>query len=79
MKIVIDIPVDKIPNKATNGDVIKAMFPNATFWNDLYGYGYIYSDESRCLKTYIMTYNKNWWNAPYKMESEVEDDTERKG
>lgn len=45
-----------IPDNATNGDVVKAMFPNelltsitSTLW---------WGDN--------MSFNKDWWNAPYK-------------
>lgn len=41
-----------IPKGATNGDVIKAMFPNMEEPN-FYG-----------MKEYM--YDPNWWNAPYK-------------
>ncbi|MGJ1072380.1 hypothetical protein, partial [Enterococcus faecium] len=34
----------EIAGKPTNGDMVKAMFPNATFYEDTHGYGYAYSD-----------------------------------
>jgi hypothetical protein len=47
-----------IPSNATNGDMIKAMFPNelltsitSTLW---------WGDN--------MSFNKDWWNEPYKRE-----------
>lgn len=55
-----------IPENATNGDMIKALFPNATFYDDTFGYGYVYSDVVECKENYMMTYSKEWWNAPYK-------------
>ena len=55
-----------IPKNATNGDVIKALFPDATFYDDMFGYGYVYSDGVRCDESYMMTYSKEWWNTPYK-------------
>lgn len=55
-----------IPENATNGDVIKALFPDATFYDDMFGYGYVYSDGVRCDESYMMTYSKEWWNTPYK-------------
>lgn len=58
-----------IPEGATNGDMIKAMFPNTTFYDDTLDYGYVY-DEVRCAENYMMTYSKSWWNAPYKKEVE---------
>lgn len=49
-----------IPDNATNGDMIKAMFPNelltsitSTLW---------WGDN--------MSFNKDWWNAPYKRGTE---------
>lgn len=63
----------EIAGNLTNGDVVKAMFPNATFYEDTHGYGYVYSDVVRCKENYMMTYDKEWWNAPYKAESEVEE------
>lgn len=57
-----------LPTNCTNGDVIKALFPNATFYNDTHGYGYIYSDVVRCAENYMMTYDKDWWNAPYDVK-----------
>ena len=54
-----DIPIHNaiiIPKGATNGDMIKAMFPNelltsitSTLW---------WGDN--------MSFNKDWWNAPYR-------------
>ena len=55
-----------IPDNATNGDVIKAMFPDATIYEETRGYGYMYSDVVRCAENYMLTYDKEWWNAPYK-------------
>ncbi len=43
-----------ISENTTNGDVIKALFPNEDDFNDGHG-AYFYKD---------------WWNAPYKAESE---------
>ena len=53
-----------LPKNATNGDVIKAMFPTAKF----------YCAER--LQTAGMPrrnadFDVDWWNAPYKAESEV--------
>ena len=62
-----------IPDNLTNGDMIKAMFPNATIeimkssiektmvcvtWN--------FKD----IPSYYNRFYEEWWNAPYKMESE---------
>lgn len=56
---------EKIPKDATNGDVIKAMFPNASIYEG-HGYGYVYSDVVRISENYMMTYDIDWWNAKYK-------------
>ena len=40
-----------IPENATNGDVIDAMFPNVEFVTDVFG-GF--------------NFPKWWWNAPYQ-------------
>ena len=67
-----------IPDNATNGDMIKAMFPNAKFDNAM-----PFTDgrwetmnldtENRTRATYkptqLRTY-ADWWNAPYKKEGE---------
>jgi len=57
---LVDIKVIPIPEKATNGDVIKAMFPQ---------------DEEIILDTIIFKLNGSkcrvsvdWWNAPYIKE-----------
>ena len=52
-----------ISNDATNGDIIKAMFPNASI-------------EVRNISVYvdlgnIVGFSRSWWDAPYKQESEV--------
>lgn len=55
----------------TNGDVIKAMFPNSRVdvgLDKAYFYTtYDCSDED--FDKYAV-FDKNWWNAPYKAESE---------
>ena len=54
-----------IPDNATNGNVIKAMFPNAEV--DDYDYGKdpvidVYGIDD----TEYITLRKAWWNAPYQ-------------
>jgi len=54
-----------IPDNATNGDVIKAMFPNAKV--DDYDYGKdpvidVYGIDD----TEYITLRKEWWNEPYQ-------------
>lgn len=50
--------LELIPDNATNGDVIKALFPDA-------GQPHFYGVKNGC-------FDADWWNAPYKAESEVE-------
>lgn len=52
-----------VSDNATNGDVIKAVFPKANVWESA---GRICVDGHGCLKTFSIV----WWNAPYKAESE---------
>ena len=54
-----------IPDNATNGDVIKAMFPNTEV--DDYDYGKdpvidVYGIDD----TEYITLRKAWWNSPYQ-------------
>lgn len=53
------LTMPKIPQNATNGDVIKAMFPNREVYD---GYAVMYYDHIRV--------DKLFWFAPYKAESE---------
>lgn len=48
---------------ATNGDIIKALFPNAEInygLNGIVGVKFIH----------MTVFDLDWWNAPYKTESE---------
>lgn len=54
-----------IPDNATNGDMVKTMFPHYDIEVDEHK-GYVrifYSD-------FYTTYPFEWWNAPYKREEE---------
>lgn len=55
-----------IPENATNGDMIKAIFPNIKTWDE--------SEGALCVEfktlNQIKIFPKYWWNAPYKTESE---------
>ena len=63
---VIQIPLEviangiPIPDNATNGDVIKTMFPNIS----IYEHGSTYSVNNE------YNFNSTWWKAPYRAESE---------
>ena len=48
-----------IPDGATNGDIIKAMFPNAK------ANVFVKEVGVKGLDTYS-TFTKKWWNAPYE-------------
>ena len=73
--IIRDIP-SAIPDNATNGDVIKALFPSAI--EDAYQPTdkviAIRNLEGGNRKNNITPFLLDWWNAPYKAESEVEDE-----
>ena len=59
----------EIPNGATNGDMIKAIFPSSEvreIMDDLVHY---------TLDGYVGAYiPKDWWNAPYRIDEESEDE-----
>lgn len=48
-----------IPDNATNGDVIKTMFPNLQLYSD-----FAYWDVD--LGDTHISVDKKWWNSPYK-------------
>ena len=56
----------EIPNNATNGDVIKALFPNFTFNEEWKANRHfeLYSEDYHVKITGTAT--SDWWNAPYK-------------
>lgn len=59
----------EIPYGMTNGDMIKAMFPNAKTWE-------VTRDDIHCAFIdfkdicEIKSFPLSWWNAPYKKEVE---------
>ena len=53
----------EIPNNATNGDVIKALFPNASNWGTV-----MMDKQENILFTNI---NYHWWLEPYKENNNV--------
>ena len=57
----------EIPDNATNGDVIKALFPKAEIhdWASEDAYIDIYGVDYEAL-----TVCRKWWDAPYNAESE---------
>lgn len=56
----------EIPDNATNGDMINTLFPNAKNIRVDGGYPLNYIIEGEWHRNL-----KEWWNAPYKVESEV--------
>jgi hypothetical protein len=54
----------EIPKNATNGDVIKALFPNVSVCEHNGGATYSVNNEYK--------FNATWWNAPYKSEGSNE-------
>lgn len=59
-----------IPKRATNGDVIEAIFPNCEQKEHINnGYFEMYFDNDLRNASY-MRVSKEWWNAQYKKEVE---------
>ena len=60
-----------IPENATNGDMIKAMFPKCEQKEHINNNGYfeMYFDNDLKNADY-MRVSKKWWNAPYKEAEE---------
>lgn len=54
-------PVLTIPENPTNGDMIKAIFPNCKLK--------VLTDKKEVVALELKDV-KEWWNAPYKAESE---------
>ena len=60
----------EITEGATNGDMIKAMFPNCEQKEHIHnGYFEMYFDKDLGNASYMRVSN-DWWNAPYKREVE---------
>lgn len=64
----VEVQAIPIPKGATNGDVIKAMFPNMQIDNECNGILYGYKTNDREMP--MLGMNLDWWNAPYKKEVE---------
>lgn len=54
-----------IPDGATNGDMIKAMFPNALISKDIDCY-VVEIEYDNWDSSFKRTYPQDWWNAPYE-------------
>ena len=51
-----------ISEGATNGDMIKTMFPNAEYRKDILGNVFIVS----AVQLEYIAFRESWWNAPYE-------------
>lgn len=51
-----------IPDDATNGDVIRILFPDEEF----------HIDDGTCVYIGLMRFDSRWWNAPYNGGNENE-------
>lgn len=60
----------EIPEGATNGDMIKAIFPNAIIENENSNIVDISISHDNCVNAVVISAKQNWWNAPYREESE---------
>ena len=74
----VDSVFDNCPSAfegMTNGEVMKAVFPKISVFENIdVRYPYMdvfYPNESDMP---MHSYKKDWWNAPYKAESEVKQD-----
>ena len=56
-----------LPDNATNGDVIKTLFPFVTK-HISHSENNIYIDAP--IQATVLAFDRYWWNAPYKAESE---------
>lgn len=63
--IVHGIPIS---DNATNGDVIKAMFPNGKVIERDEATGYEQMLDDKC--SYCSWFDGLWWNSPYKADKE---------
>ena len=61
-----------IPKGATNGDIIKAMFPNLTFEKTRVCVNDYVDLMMECLE-WDLYFATDWWNSPYKAESEIKE------
>lgn len=57
-------PVLTIPDNPTNGDMIMALFPNASITE--------HEGGATIAVAHTYKFNSTWWNSPYKRETEVE-------
>ena len=66
----VEVQAIPIPDNATNGDVIKAMFPNCEQKEHVsMGYSEMYFDNDLGNASY-MRVSEEWWNTLYNKEVE---------
>ncbi len=65
MGLMLRINIPKRGQKVTNGDLIKALFPNGS---QVKGAGIYIMDDNKS----NVFYDFEWWNAPYKEEEHGE-------
>ena len=61
----------QIPDNATNGDVIKAVFPNIEWTGNCQDVDFYMLDGDTPYSAKMNTF-RSWWNAPYKREGDAE-------
>ena len=60
IKTIVKLDTIELPEKPTNGDVIKVIF-NVEHVDDFYQ-----SVGIKLIDSNYIQFNKDWWNAPYK-------------
>lgn len=69
---VMQLPSIKVPDNPTNGDMIKAMFPQYNYEEINYKLRTsedewkVSSKKVRMHSEQIVDFESDWWNAPYK-------------
>lgn len=61
IKTIVTLDTIELPENATNGDMIRAMFPNA----EIDANPYSPSVDIYVGGILMMRVDRNWWNAPY--------------
>jgi len=71
IKCIPEVEAVEIKDNATNGDMIKTLYPTMTEKDGLYNHDFVemYFDDDIHNGSYLRV-NRVWWNSPYKTESE---------
>lgn len=72
VKHMTPLDVIPIPKGATNGDIIKAIFPNVRTFESGLEHLSVEVRIGEYPSPLTMNVSGDWWNAPYKIESKVE-------